>query len=300
LEQPELSPDGQTLLTGVSWSPRNKVRLWDTTTSKPRGTIEIPQTEVSFDWSGDGKRLYVADAAKTIRVVDAASSKVIRTFRVDADAKEYDIAVSADEKWFAHTGPDSTIKVRNPQTGALLRSFKGLDEHVRKLVFSPNDSRLLGSDQGGVLKIWDVTTGDEIAATKLSASYITDLCFSPDGKRLAVVGYLSQLLTGEVRILDAETLREIWSLKGHTLFVISVAFSPDGQRLATASTDRTVRIWDLTAGQEILKLSGYPRLWSLRFMSNGRRLISASRNLEIHVWDATPMPDEGIAEPRHP
>jgi WD40 repeat protein len=103
-----------------------------------------------------------------------------------------------------------------------------------------------------------------------------------------------------VRILDAESFREIWSLKGHTLFVTDVAFSPDGERVATASTDRTVRIWDLTAGQEILKLSGYTRLWSLRFVSNGRRLISASRDLTIHVWDAMPMPDEGIAVERHP
>ena len=63
------------------------------------------------------------------------------------------------------------------------------------------------------------------------------------------------LPTGEVRILDAETAREVWSLKGHAITVLDVAFSPDGHRLATSSFDRTVRLWDLTAGQEILKLS---------------------------------------------
>jgi WD40 repeat protein len=297
LEQPELSPDGQTLL---SWGPRKIVRLWDSATGKPRGgPIEIPQTEVSHDWSGDGKRLYLADAGKTIRVVDTVSGKVIRTFQVDAEAKEYDIAISADEKWCAHPGPGNTIKVRNVQTGALLRTLKVVDERGLLLVFSPNGSRLLGLDQDGVLKFWEVATGNEIATTRLSDMYITHTRFSPDGKRLAVVGNLSQFATGEVRILDAENLREIWSLKGHTLNVLDVAFSPDGQRLATASADRTARIWDLTTGKEILKLSGYPRLWSLRFVSNGRRLIIASTDLTIHVWDATPMPDEGSAEARN-
>ena len=78
--------------------------------------------------------------------------------------------------------------------------------------------------------------------------------FSADGKRLAVAGAGRPLLTGEVRILDAETAREVWSLKGHAITVLDVAFSPDGHRLATSSLDHTVRLWDLTTGQEILKL----------------------------------------------
>ena len=87
---------------------------------------------------------------------------------------------------------------------------------------------------------------------------------------------LGQLLTGEVRILDAETAREVWSLKGHTLTVRDVAFSPDGLRLATSSIDRTVRLWDLTAGQEILKLVDSVDVDSVRFVSDGRRLIGAT------------------------
>jgi WD40 repeat protein len=282
-----MSPDGQTLLRG-GWGSR--IRLWSTATGKPRGDpIEFPRPEFNYDWSGDGKRLYLADSEKNIRVLDTASGKVVRRFNVDAIS--YIIGVDPGEKWSVHPAAGNRIKLRDAQTGAELRSFQSLPERLHALTFSPSASRLLAAYQGGTLKLWDAVSGDEIAATKLSGIYIDQVRFSPDGKRLAVVGNLRRLLTGEVRILDAESLQEIRSLKGHTLNVMDVVFTPDGQRLATASYDRTVRIWDLATGQETLKLSGY-EAFRIRFVSNGRRLIGASMDLKIRVWDATPMPDQ--------
>jgi WD40 repeat protein len=69
-------------------------------------------------------------------------------------------------------------------------------------------------------------------------------------------------------------------------------FSLDRLRLATASSDETVRLWDLGTGQEILKLSDAGYLEKIRFVSNGRRLIVASPIRGIRVWDATPLPVE--------
>jgi WD40 repeat protein len=172
-----------------------------------------------------------------------------------------------------------------------LRTFEAFAEIPDTAAFSPDTSRVLAADRGGTIKLFDIATGNRIAATRLNGVYIMRACFSPDGKRLAVVGHLRKLLTGEVRILNADNLQEIWSLKGHTLNVLDAVFSPDGQRLATASADGTVRMWDLAAGQEILKLSGRPA-YCIRFVSNGHRLIGASLDLKIRLWDATPLPDQ--------
>ena len=106
---------------------------------------------------------------------------------------------------------------------------------------------------------------------------------------MAIVGNRLGLATGEVHILDAGSAREIWSLRGHIHVVGSADFSPDGRRLVTARADRTVRIWDLSVGQETLKLGGDPYVTTVRFVSGGRRLIGGSMDRTIRVWDATPL-----------
>ena len=293
-EQPELSPDGQTLLTdhksGVQW----RLRFWDTATGQPHcGPIELPQAVVSQAWTADGKRLYLADSGKTMRVVDVATGEVVRTFPVDAEANRYRIALSPDGRWCAHPGPGGTIQVRDAGTGRLFRTIRDHDGSALALAFSPDGSRLLGAGNDRAIKIWDIASGREIAATAWTGvAVFLEARFSPDGKRVAVAGLIRPSLTGEVRILDAENAREVWSLKGHTHGVLDVAFSPDGHRLATACRrDGTVRLWDLTAGQEILKLVDSVGVDSVRFGSEGRRLIGATHDRRIRVWDATPLPE---------
>jgi WD40 repeat protein len=64
------------------------------------------------------------------------------------------------------------------------------------------------------------------------------------------------------------------------------------ERVATASTDRTVRVWDRATGQELLRLKGHTGTVSgIRFSPDGLRLISVAAGRQVRVWDATPLPD---------
>ena len=198
-EFPMLSPDGLTLLTDFAAGTGRRARLWDTATGEPRcGPIELPQAVDNraastadavrryfhAAWTADGKRLYLPDSGKTIRVVDVASGKVIRTFTADVETKvqisfAYTWRFSPDEKWCAQSCPGGTIQVRNTQTGALLRTVGGLDSVQRALVFSPDGlAAARAPDRAGTLKIWDIATGREIAATKLTGVVVIIAQFS--------------------------------------------------------------------------------------------------------------------------
>ena len=88
-------------------------------------------------------------------------------------------------------------------------------------------------------------------------------------------------------------MRDEWSaclqtLEGHSYWVNSVAFSHDSARLASASSDRTVKIWDAGSGECLQTLEGHSHLVnSVAFSHDSARLASASEDGTVKIWDAS-------------
>src|SRR5262245_25014816 len=90
------------------------------------------------------------------------------------------------------------------------------------------------------------------------------------------------------------------SLEGHTSCVWWVTFSPDGRRLASAAGPHKlfdvnlsfddnhpgeIKLWDLTAGQELLTLKGHAGcVRGVSFSPNGKVLASGSADGTIRLW----------------
>jgi len=76
------------------------------------------------------------------------------------------------------------------------------------------------------------------------------------------------------------------TLMGHNLAVIRVAYSPDGKTLASASHDKTIKLWDVTTGQEKATLKGHAdKVYSVAYSPDARTLASASEDKTIIFWD---------------
>ncbi len=147
------------------------------------------------------------------------------------------------------------------------------------------------------MKLWDVTTGQEIRTLHGYKGGVTSVAFSPDGKRLASGGSELDLSKPDeavlVRLWETNTGQQVLTIRGHKGHVTSVAFSPDGQRLASANGG-TVTLWDATTGHEVIDLRGHSGpVQSVAFSPDGKRIASAGGQSfvgkpgEVKLWDAT-------------
>ncbi|OBT75403.1 hypothetical protein VF21_05711 [Pseudogymnoascus sp. 05NY08] len=79
---------------------------------------------------------------------------------------------------------------------------------------------------------------------------------------------------------------ELQKLEGHSDGVRDVAFSHDGQLLASASSDRTVRLWNPATGAELQKLESHSgEVMSVIFSHDGQLLASASKDQTVRLWN---------------
>ncbi|TVY71375.1 Vegetative incompatibility protein HET-E-1 [Lachnellula suecica] len=137
---------------------------------------------------------------------------------------------------------------------------------------------------GGLIRIWNATTGVDRSSYKLHGDYINAIAFFPDDKMMALATYF-----GTVRLWDAATGLELYNLKGHQESVEVIVFSSDAKLIASGSRDMTVKLWNMTTGTELHTLRGHEaRITTIIFLPDDERLASASEDKsEVKLWDVT-------------
>ena len=78
---------------------------------------------------------------------------------------------------------------------------------------------------------------------------------------------------------------------GHEGAVNSLAYSPDSHLLASASTDGTIRIWDMRTGEEMISplCSNDGAVWSVAFSPDGMNIVAGTEDGIIYVWNLANM-----------
>ena len=199
----------------------------------------------SVAFSPDGKQIVSSSDDGTIKLWNAGTGRLIRTFRRHTDWVS-SVAFSPDGKRIVSGSHDETIKLWDVGTGGLIRTFRGHMNVVNSVAFSPDGTQIVSGSYDGTIKLWDVGTGGLIRTFLEHTRGVYSVAFSPDGKQI-----VSGSWDETVRLWDTGTGGLIRTFLGHTRWVKSVAFSPSGRYIVSSSQDSTVRLWDVNTGNQI-------------------------------------------------
>jgi RNA polymerase sigma factor (sigma-70 family) len=281
-----LSPDGSILAVATGPNTR-QVFAWEWRAGKePRQFNVAPRGVHSLAFLPDGKTLVTAETGGGgIRLWDATSGRVLLQMGDRIGWRSDSVCVSPDGRYIVSPGyREKDLVLYDVKTGKEVRHVAGLRTGASSAVFSP-DSRRLAALGDGVLRVWDVATGKEIAPDD------TAHCQPPTFVTLLVNGTaVTAGDDGVVRVWESATGRHRRKIEVTSHWVRAAAVTPDGRWLATSTLgdDHAVVLWDLQTGRQVYRLAGHGRLGGLRalaFAPDGKRLLSWGDDLYLRTWD---------------
>ena len=161
-----------------------------------------------------------------------------------------------------------------------LRIFKGHNDGVRFVSFSPKGRRVLtsswrsqGDYTGSSTRLWDPATGEEIRTFKLG---YYEIHFSHDGLKLLTHD------AGKAVLWDATTGQELRTFQGSRASNHAV-LSPDSLKVLTMTEHDTHILWDAATGEKLHVFEGG---WHGTFSPDSLKVLTMTEHDTHTLWDA--------------
>jgi WD40 repeat protein len=205
---------------------RDWAQIWDARTGQKVGLPGPDQPSRVVTFSPDGRLLASQDQSDVLRVWDATGKDIVQAMSAPLPYSYIAFVCFASNGRMLAVGGgrDTAIELFDVYSGRTLRLFGGPLKRRSDVAFSPDGRCLAGSDDDGVLHVWQIDTGAEVYRFAAD-DVIGPVAFSPDGKYLAggtgpavllwdVSGRFAKYRTPALRLAPAELERRWRDMAG--------------------------------------------------------------------------------------
>ncbi len=218
------------------------VRLWDTTTTSIRATLNAHRGTVWVSrFAPKGEYLATAGDDGVIKIWNLPGAEPGKTFEHKNAVRS--LAIGGDGKTIYAGDRGGGLRVWSLETGEALAEAQQPGA-VYAVALSPDGQTLASAGSDKIVRLWNVNNLSPKLQLEGHSGPIYGLAYYPAGRRLVSVGW-----DKTVRIWDAASGVLLKSWEGHAGDIWSVAVSPDGKKLVTGGTDSIVKVWDANTGE---------------------------------------------------
>ncbi|MFC1522704.1 hypothetical protein ACFL6Y_09870, partial [Elusimicrobiota bacterium] len=234
-------------------------------------------------WNPDGKKVMSGSHDRTLRVWDLEEERAW--------------ILKGHDGWLDHASwsPDGTkiasvadgendirvwdLSLKHGQNEVVI--LKGHKTFADFVCFSPDGKMLVSIGLGGEIRVWNLETKEVIVLPNFTNRPIHYASFSPDSKKIAIAGdskvYVWKIGEENVQVLQ-----------GHKLklgdWIHSVFFDSTGKSIISASTNGSLRIWDLE-NKEALIYKDKKGIYFASLSPDKKQVVFASGNSKASILD---------------
>jgi WD40 repeat protein len=284
----QFTPDGQEVVVDVV----DKFVFWDLQAGKVSHTIPVDYISLL---SPDAKTFVKVVEGDEVILGDVKTGKEKGRWKVATgqNGVEMGVCFSPDGQELAIVQRDKEVQFRNVASGKIRIAWPMPRAADKPQNSSIGEYRMNFSRDGNVLvmgagappkkarvHVWDVRTGEELAAFTAHLGRVSSLHPLPDGKTLVTTGD-----DGLIRRWELATGKEISEPGGYAGRTLA-SVSADGRLVAVADERGLVDLWETTGGQRRQRLrSTGPALTSVFFSPDGMFLAAGQSDQTMQLWN---------------
>jgi len=186
--------------------------------------------------------------------------------------------VSENGYFMISASKDGKPMLRKGETGDWIGTFEGHKGAVWGVALNADTTKAASASADFSAIVWDAVTGKSLYS--LAHKHIV--------KSVVFNDAADKLLTGEkvLRVFDLTPTGpvETIQLAGHTSHIKSGLWLEDNKTVVSIAEDKTMRVWDVTSGQEVRKIDLPANAYDLELNSNKDQALMVCGE-KVFLWD---------------
>jgi WD40 repeat protein len=237
-----------------SWRPEFDELLWPGSAEWYRAADIAAYCPSQLRWVVPGQ----AHHTKTVYHIAASSGPAGRVVSVDEGAN---------------------LRCWDDATGRLMLSLR-MPRTATAVAVTPDGHIAAATDKTGVVRFWDLESGQSLFVSPMGEGYIRALAFSPDARWLAACED-----KGGVVLYDREQRHRLWRSVGHVNQALDLKFLGP-EEVVSAGRDGRVWLWSVGGERRATPLTAPTREYrALAIDARGRRVAAGDETGGVYLWD---------------